>query len=118
MQSETTAIDQTRAIIRRNPNVTAEELKTELALSNLGMAKNLLNLARKKEADMVDQLARQDDAAVDALVTGTTEVPPKLYLRDRDTGTVFELEILKETADKVIFRTVFEDTSLKRVAKF
>lgn len=105
-------VTRARDLWRKNPKISASELKDALNLPNSKVATEILRSAIAKEQELKDKLAAED-AAADQPKVSSTEAEQVPYLRDPDSGVSVKLVWAGETKRSVLFE--LEDKKLKVV---
>lgn len=95
-------ITRARDLWRKNPKITASELRDALSLPTAKVAQEILRSAIAKEQALKEKLAAED-AAADQPKVSSAEVEQKFYLRDKATGMSHRLTWVSETAKLVVF---------------
>lgn len=104
-------VTRARDLWRKNPKISASELKDALNLPTAKVATEILRSAIAKEQELKDKLAAEDAAASQPKVS--SEVEQKVYLQDKETGMSHRLVWVKETARSVVFE--LENAGMKIV---
>lgn len=94
-------VTRARDLWRKNPKITASDLRDALNLPTAKVAQEILRSAIAKEQELKDKLAAEDAAADQPKVS--SEVEQKFYLRDRATGMAHRMVWISETPRNVTF---------------
>lgn len=97
-----------RNLLRENPDLTAKEVKTKLALPSEQIAATLITTAKKAEQEMQANLANEDE-----LAANPPPVEKVFYVRDRETSESHKAILVGEKGKNVVLE--FEDPDLKIV---
>lgn len=95
-------VSRARDLWRKNPKISASELKDALNLTNAKVATEILRSAIAKEQELKNKLAAEDAAAGQPKIAAQ-EVEQRFYLRDKVTGIAHRMVWVSETPRNVTF---------------